>query len=136
MDNLHKLSRRLINENQVVCVESLKVKNMLRNHSLAKSISDASWAEFVRQLAYKADWAGRQLVAIDQWYPSSKRCSGCGHVMETMPLHIRTWACPVCKTEHDRDVNAAINIKAAGLAVLALGENVSGIGQAPVSGSQ
>jgi len=136
MDNLHKLSRRLINENQVVCVESLKVKNMLRNRSLAKSISDASWGEFVRQLAYKADWAGRQLVAIDQWYPSSKRCSSCGHVVEKMPLHIRAWICPECTAEHDRDVNAAINIKAAGLAVLALGENVSGIGQAPVSGSQ
>jgi putative transposase len=135
-DNLHKLSRRLINENQVICVESLKVKNMLRNRSLAKSISDASWGEFIRQLAYKADWAGRQLVAIDQWYPSSKRCSDCGHVMETMSLHIRSWTCPVCGTEHDRDVNAAINIKAAGLAVLALGENVSGIGQAPVSGSR
>ncbi|NCC86122.1 MAG: transposase [Clostridia bacterium] len=136
MDNLHKLSRRLINENQVVCVESLKVKNMLRNRSLAKSISDAGWGEFVRQLAYKADWAGRQLVAINQWYPSSKRCSDCGHMMETMPLHVRRWTCPVCETEHDRDLNAAINIKAAGLAVLALGENVSGIGQAPVSGSR
>jgi putative transposase len=136
IDNLHKLSRRLINENQVICVESLKVKNMLRNRSLAKSISDAGWGEFVRQLAYKADWAGRQLVAINQWYPSSKRCSDCGHVMGTMPLHIRSWTCPVCKAEHDRDVNAAINIKAAGLAVLALGENVSGIGQAPVSSSR
>ncbi len=136
MDNLHKLSRRLINENQVVCVESLQVKNMLRNRALAKSISDAGWGEFVRQLAYKADWAGRQLVAIDQWYPSSKRCSACGHVMDKMPLHIRAWRCPECSTELDRDVNAAINIKAAGLAVLALGENVSGIGQAPVSGSR
>lgn len=136
MDNLHKLSRRLINENQVVCVESLQVKNMLRNRALAKSISDAGWGEFVRQLAYKADWAGRQLVAIDQWYPSSKRCSACGHVMEKLPLTIRAWRCPECSTEHDRDINAALNIKAAGLAVLALGENVSGIGQAPVSGSR
>lgn len=136
MDNLHKLSRRLINENQVVCVESLQVKNMLRNRALAKSISDAGWGEFVRQLAYKADWASRQLVAIDQWYPSSKRCSACGHVMDKMPLPIRAWRCPECSTEHDRDVNAALNIKAAGLAVLALGENVSGIGQAPVSGSR
>ncbi len=136
MDNLHKLSRRLINEKQVVCVESLQVKNMLRNRALAKSISDAGWGEFVRQLAYKADWAGRQLVAIDQWYPSSKRCSACGHVMDKMPLHIRAWRCPECSTKLDRDVNAAINIKAAGLAVLALGESVSGIGQAPVSGSR
>ena len=136
MDNLHKLSRRLINENQVICVESLKVKNMLRNRSLAKSISDAGWGEFVRQLEYKAEWAGRQLVAIDQWYPSSKRCSGCGFVMNAMPLNVRHWTCPECAAEHDRDVNAAINIKAAGLAVLALGENVSGMGSVSVSGSR
>jgi len=136
MDRLHKLSRQIVNENQVICVESLKVKNMLRNRSLAKSISDAGWGEFVRQLAYKADWAGRQLSAIDQWYPSSKRCSGCGHVMPEMPLQVRTWTCPECAAEHDRDINAAINIKAAGLAVLALGENVSGMELASVSGSR
>ncbi|GGY05970.1 transposase [Litchfieldella qijiaojingensis] len=136
MDNLHKLSRRLINENQVVCVESLKVKNMLRNPTLAKSISDAGWGEFVRQLEYKAEWAGRQVVAIDQWYPSSKRCSECGHVVDDMPLHVRDWACPECAAEHDRDINAAVNIRAAGLAVLALGENVSGMGQVSMSGSR
>lgn len=136
MDCLHKLSRRLINENQVICVESLKVKNMLRNRSLAKSISDAGWAEFVRQLEYKAEWAGRQLVAIDRWYPSSKRCSECGFVMESMPLNIRAWTCPRCAAKHDRDVNAAINIKAAGLAVLALGENVSGMESVSVSESR
>jgi putative transposase len=136
MDNLHKLSRRLINENQVICVESLKVKNMLRNRSLAKAISDVGWGEFVRQLEYKAEWAGRQLVAIDQWYPSSKRCSGCGFVMDAMPLNIRHWTCPECAAEHDRDINAAINIKAAGLAVLALGENVSGMESVSVSGSR
>ena len=135
-DNLHKLSRRLINENQVICVESLRVKNMLRNRSLAKSISDAGWGEFVRQLEYKAAWAGRQLSAIDQWYPSSKRCSGCGHVVDSLPLQVRAWTCPECAAEHDRDINAAVNIKAAGLAVLALGENVSGMGQASVSGSR
>ena len=122
---MHKLSRRLVNENQVICVESLKVKNLLRHPRLAKSISDAGWGEFVRQLEYKAAWAGRQLVAIDQLYPSSKRCSGCGHVMPKMPLHVREWACPECAAEHDCDVNAAVNIKAAGLAVLALGESVS-----------
>lgn len=136
MDYLHKLSRKIINENQVICVESLNVKNMLRNRTLAKSISDAGWGEFVRQLAYKADWAGRQLVAIDQWYPSSKRCSGCGFVMDSMSLNIRHWKCPACAAEHDRDVNAAINIKAAGLAVFALGENVSGMEQVSVSGSR
>src|SRR5690554_1613758 len=136
MDGLHKLSRQIVNENQVICVESLKVKNMLRNRSLAKSISDAGWGEFVRQLEYKAAWGGRQMVAIDQWYPSSKRCSDCGHVMPEMPLQVRTWTCPECAAEHDRDINAAINIKAAGLAVLALGENVSGMEPVFVSDSR
>src|SRR5690606_14944207 len=88
MDNLHKLSRKNVNENQEICVDSLKVKNMLRNRSLAKSISDAGWGEFVRQMKYKSDWAGRQVVAIDPWYPSSKRCSGCGFVMDAMPLTV------------------------------------------------
>jgi putative transposase len=136
MDRLHKLSRRLINENQVICVESLKVKNMIRNPTLSKAIADASWGEFVRQLEYKAQWAGRQLVAIDQWYPSSKRCSDCGYTKDALPLNIRAWDCPECGTTHDRDINAARNIKAAGLAVLALGENVIGMGQVPVSGSR
>ncbi|WP_010323292.1 RNA-guided endonuclease InsQ/TnpB family protein [Marinobacterium stanieri] len=135
-DNLHKLSRRLINENQVICVESLKVKNMICNPSLSKAIADAGWGEFVRQLAYKADWAGRSLVAIDQWFPSSKRCSGCGHTLSSLPLSVREWSCPECGAHHDRDQNAAINIKAAGLAVLALGENVSGMEQISVSGSR
>ncbi|MDN3554413.1 RNA-guided endonuclease InsQ/TnpB family protein [Halomonas maura] len=136
MDNLHKLSRQIVNENQVICVESLKVKNMLRNPHLAKSISDAGWGEFVRQLEYKADWAGRQVSSIDSWYPSSKRCSGCGYVVDKMPLQVRTWTCPECAAEHDRDVNAAVNIKAAGLAVLALGENVSGMEPVSVSDSR
>ncbi|WP_282040770.1 RNA-guided endonuclease InsQ/TnpB family protein [Halomonas alimentaria] len=136
MDRLHKLSRQIVNENQVICVESLKVKNMLHNRSLAKSISDAGWGEFVRQLEYKAAWAGRQVSAIDPWYPSSKRCSGCGHVMPEMPLQVRAWTCPECAAEHDRDINAAVNIKAAGLAVLALGENVSGMEPASVSDSR
>lgn len=125
MDNLHKSSRRLINENQVICVETLKVKNMIRNPRLAKHIADVSWSELVRQLEYKADWAGRQLVKIDPFFPSSKRCSGCGYTHESLPLEIRSWECPECNSFWDRDTNAAINIKAAGLAVLALGENVS-----------
>jgi len=136
MDRLHKLSRSIVNENQVICVESLKVKNMLRNPRLAKSISDAGWGEFVRQVEYKATWADRQVSAIDPWYPSSKRCCACGYVMPEMPLQIRAWTCPECAAEHDRDVNAAINIKAAGLAVLALGENVSGMEPSSVSGSR
>jgi putative transposase len=133
MDSLHKLSRRLINDNQVICVETLKVKNMVRNPCLAKSISDAGWGEFVRQLEYKAEWADRQVARIDQWYPSSKRCSGCGHVVGHLPLSVRAWDCPACEVRHDRDINAAINIKAAGLAVLALGENVSGMDPVSVS---
>lgn len=124
LDNLHKLSRRLINENQVVCVESLKVKNMIRNPKLSKAIADASWGEFVRQLQYKAGWAGRFVVAIDQFFPSSKRCNCCGYTLPKLALNTRYWVCPECNTDHDRDVNAAKNIKAAGLAVLALGESV------------
>ncbi|MNF43937.1 putative transposase [compost metagenome] len=135
-DGLHKLSRRLINENQVVCVESLKVKNMIRNPKLSKAIADAGWGEFVRQLEYKGAWAGRQVVSIDRWFPSSKRCSCCGHTLKELPLQVRSWTCPECNAELDRDVNAAVNIKAAGLAVLALGERVSpvspvGMGFAP-----
>lgn len=125
MDNLHKLSRKLINEKQVVCVESLKVNNMIRNPSLSKAIADASWGEFVRQLQYKGEWAGRSVVAIDQFFPSSKRCSCCGFTMKKMPLDVRKWHCPECGADHDRDINAARNIKAAGLAVLACGEPVN-----------
>lgn len=123
-DNLHKLSRRLVNENQVICVESLRVKNMLRNPKLAKSISDAGWGELLKQLRYKSDWAGREIVSIDQFFPSTKLCSHCGYLVEKMSLDVRTWLCPCCETSHDRDVNAAKNIKAAGLAVLAYGELV------------
>ncbi|EKO3587291.1 transposase, partial [Vibrio metschnikovii] len=118
LDNLHKLSRKLINENQVVCVESLAVKNMIRNPKLAKHIADASWGEFIRQLKYKAEWAGRTLAEIERFFPSSKRCSSCGFVRESMPLNIRDWACPECNTHHDRDINAAKNIKTVGLAGL------------------
>src|SRR5712691_10065746 len=116
-DYQHKLSTEIIRENQVVCVESLHVKNMVKNHKLAKAISDVGWSEFVRQLEYKATWYGRTLVKIDKWYPSSKRCFDCGHVLETLSLDIRVWTCPECATVHDRDVNAANNILAAGLAV-------------------
>lgn len=124
-DFLHKLSTRLINENQVIAVEALAVSNMQKNPYLAKSISDAGWSEFVRQLEYKAVWYGRELVGIDRWYPSSKRCSACGHTLKKLPLRVREWACPECGTIHDRDINAARNVLAAGLAVSALGESVS-----------
>lgn len=124
-DFTHKLTTTLIRENQVICVESLSVKNMVKNHTLAKAISDASWGELVRQLEYKAGWYGRTVVAIDRWFPSSKRCSCCGHTVASLDLSIRRWTCPECHTELDRDVNAALNIKAAGLAVLACGETVN-----------
>ncbi|MFJ1253105.1 RNA-guided endonuclease InsQ/TnpB family protein [Cupriavidus sp. CuC1] len=124
-DFLHKLSTRLINENQVIAIESLAISNMQKNRSLSKSISDASWSEFVRQLEYKAQWYGRTLIGIDRWYPSSKRCSDCGHTVAKMPLNVRTWVCPACGTAHDRDINAARNILAVGLAVSAHGESVS-----------
>jgi putative transposase len=124
-DFLHKLSTRLINENQVIAIESLAVQNMQKNHRLAKSISDASWSEFVRQLEYKAQWYGRTLIGIDRWYPSSKRCSCCGYTMPALPLSVREWTCPECGTAHDRDINAARNILAAGLAVSAFGESVN-----------
>lgn len=124
MDNLHKLSRKLINENQVVCVESLKVKNMICNPKLSKAIADASWGEFVHQLQYKAECSGRSVVAIEQFFPSSKRCDCCGYTLPKLALNRRSWVCPECNTDHDRDINAAKNIKAAGLAVLVLGESV------------
>ena len=124
-DFLHKLSTRLINENQVIAVESLSVSSMQKNRCLSKSIADAGWAEFVRQLEYKARWYGRELVGIDQWYPSSKRCSDCGYTMPKMSLNVRQWTCPECGECHDRDINAARNVLAAGLAVSARGEAVS-----------
>lgn len=124
-DFSHKLSSRLVNENQVIAIETLAVSNMQKNHTLAKSISDASWSEFVRQLEYKSEWYGRKLVGIDRWYPSSKRCSECGHTLKSLPLNVREWTCPECGSVHDRDINAARNVLAAGLAVSACGENVN-----------
>lgn len=122
-DALHKLSTRLVHENQVIVIEDLSVRNMVRNHSLARAISDASWSELRRQLEYKAEWYGRTVVAIDRWYPSSKTCSACGRIVEKLPLTVREWACP-CGAAHDRDVNAAKVILAAGLAVAACGDGV------------
>ncbi len=123
-DYQHQLSTCIIRENQVVCVESLHVKNMVKNHCLAKAISDVGWAEFVRQLEYKAAWYGRTLVKIDKWYPSSKRCCDCGHILDSLTLDVRSWTCPECGVVHDRDINAAKNVLAAGLAVAACGEAV------------
>jgi putative transposase len=123
-DGLHKLTTRLIRENQTVCVESLAVKNLVRSHALAKAISDVGWGELVRQLEYKAAWYGRTLVKIDRWYPSSKRCHACGHLLDSLDLATRQWTCPKCGVRHDRDINAAKNILAVGLTVNACGEAV------------
>lgn len=123
-DFLHKLSTRLINENQVIAVESLTVKGLLKNRRSAKSISDAGWATFVRHLEYKSKWYGRTFVGIDKWYPSTKRCHSCGYVMDKLELKIREWRCPECGAVHDRDINAAKNVLAAGLAVSVCGEDV------------
>jgi putative transposase len=123
-DFLHKLTTRLVRENQTIAVEDLAVRNMVKNHKLSRSISDASWGELVRQLTYKAAWYGRNLVKIDRWFPSSKRCGNCGHIVDKLPLSIREWTCLSCRTVHDRDLNAANNILAAGLAVSVCGATV------------
>jgi putative transposase len=123
-DFLHKLTTRLVRENQTIVVEDLAIKNMVKNHKLALAISDASWGELIRQLAYKCEWYGRELIKIDRWFPSSKRCGNCGHIVDKLPLNIREWECPKCKTTHDRDLNAAHNILAAGLAVSVCGANI------------
>jgi putative transposase len=123
-DFTHKLSTRIIRENQTICLESLRVKAMVKHPTLAKAIHDVGWGELVRQLEYKATWYGRTLVRIDKWYPSSKRCHACGHVLDALSLDIRRWICPACGSVHDRDVNAAQNILAVGRTVSASGETV------------
>jgi len=123
-DFILKLTTQLIRENQTIVVEDLAIKNMVKNHKLALAISDASWGELIRQLAYKCEWYGRELIKIDRWFPSSKRCGNCGHIVDKLPLNIREWECPKCGTNHDRDINAAKNILAAGLAVSVCGATV------------
>lgn len=123
-DFLHKLTTRLARENQAVVIGDLNVRNMTRNHSLARAISDAAWRQMRAMLEYKCRWYGRDLIVIDRWYPSSKTCSACGHAAASLPLSVREWECATCGTGHDRDINAAINIRAAGLASLACGAGV------------
>ncbi|MGW4897098.1 RNA-guided endonuclease InsQ/TnpB family protein [Kitasatospora sp. NPDC004240] len=122
-DFLHKLTTRLVRENQTVVIEDLTVRTMLKNHTLARAISDASWSELRSMLEYKTEWYGRELVTVDRWFPSSKLCSVCGTLRATMPLNVRTWTCD-CGAVHDRDVNAARTILAAGLAAAACGDGV------------
>ncbi|MEU1732759.1 RNA-guided endonuclease TnpB family protein [Streptosporangium sp. NPDC020145] len=114
-DHLHKVTTRLVRENQVIAVEDLTVRNMVKNRSLARAVSDASWRRMRSMLEYKAAWYGRTLVVVDRWFPSSKLCSACGTLQSGMPLTVREWVC-ACGAVHDRDVNAARNVLAAGLA--------------------
>jgi putative transposase len=125
-DFLHKLSTKLIDENQVVCIEGLSIKNMSKNHHLAKSLMDAGWGEFVRQLKYKANWFGRTVVQVGRFFPSSKTCSCCGVIKPHLSLSERVWTCSDCGTVHDRDINAALNVLAEGTSVLACGEESTG----------
>ncbi|MEU4150492.1 RNA-guided endonuclease TnpB family protein [Streptomyces sp. NPDC026659] len=122
-DALHKLTTRLVRENQTIVIEDLAVRGMVKNRGLARAISDAAWREFRNMLEYKAHWYGREVIAVDRFFPSSRLCSHCGALADRMPLHVRTWTCE-CGTTHDRDVNAARNLLAAGLAVTVCGAGV------------
>ena len=116
-DFLHRTSTALVRDHDVIVIEDLAVKNMIRNRSLAKAISDCGWGTFRQMLEYKTAKAGRHLIVTGRWYPSSKTCSACGYLLAALSLSTRTWQCPSCRTRHDRDINAAQNILAAGLAV-------------------
>lgn len=119
---LHQLSSKIVHENQVICLEDLNVKDMVKNHCLSKSIHDVSWSEFVRQLEYKSKWCGRNLVKIDRFFPSSKLCSNCGCKKKTLGLDERVYKCEHCGIEIDRDLNASLNILKEGLGILLLGQ--------------
>src|SRR3954464_5626799 len=129
-DHLHKLTTRLVRENQTVVIEDLTVRNMVKNHSLARAISDAAWRDMRTMLEYKCAWYGRELVVVDRWFPSSKLCGTCGTITAKLPLNVREWTCD-CGAVHDRDVNAARNSLAAGLAVNACGAGVRPQGSSP-----
>ncbi|MFD0214275.1 RNA-guided endonuclease InsQ/TnpB family protein [Streptomyces hirsutus] len=122
-DVLHKLTTRLVRENQTLVIEDLAVRNMVRNRNLARAISDAAWSQFRSMLEYKAAWYGRDVVAVDRFFPSSRLCSHCGALQDRLPLQVRTWTCD-CGATHDRDVNAAQNLLAVGLTVSACGAGV------------
>ncbi|MEG3860617.1 IS200/IS605 family element RNA-guided endonuclease TnpB [Microcoleus sp. herbarium12] len=127
-DFLHKLSRKLVDENQVIVVESLAVRNMVKNHKLAKSISDAGWGQFCTMLSYKSEWAGKTYVEVDRFYPCSKTCNNCLNRVDSLSLDVRSWQCPKCGENHDRDINAAKNIRDEGLRILTAGHTVTASG--------
>ncbi|PHX55001.1 transposase [Tychonema bourrellyi FEM_GT703] len=127
-DFLHKLSRKLVDENQVIVVENLAVRNMVKNHKLAKSISDAGWGQFCTMLKYKSEWAGKTYIEVDRFYPSSKTCNNCLNRVDSLSLDIRSWQCLKCGENHDRDINAAQNIRDEGLRILAVGHTVTASG--------
>jgi putative transposase len=129
-DHLHKITTRLVRENQTIVIEDLVVRNLLKNRTLARAISDAAWSELREMLEYKARWYDRSLIAIDRWYPSTRLCSSCDALAGSMPLDVRTWRC-ACGVSHDRDVNAAKNLLAAGLAATACGAGVRPQGSTP-----
>ena len=131
-DFLHKLSFNIIKNHDVIAIEDLNVKGMVKNRKLAKAISDSSWSAFTTMLAYKAEWYGKELVKIDRWYPSSKTCSGCGHLLTKaqLPLSVRTWNCPSCLQRNDRDTNASINILNQGLILAKHSKTVGATGLA------
>jgi putative transposase len=131
-DFLHRASTRLVRQNDLIVIEDLAVANMIRNRRLARAISDCGWGEFRRQLEYKCQRYGRRLVVIDRWYPSSKTCAACGHLLAELSLATLHWTCPSCRARHDRDINAAKNILAAGLAVSACGAGVRHSGSSRV----
>ena len=125
-DFLHKLTTQLVRENQAIYTETLAVKNMMANHKLAKAIADCGWGEALRQFQYKCKWHDRELGAIDRWFPSSKRCNPCGHILDKLSLDIREWTCPSCNSLNLRDKNAALNILAVGQTVFACGLSSGG----------
>jgi putative transposase len=131
-DFLHRASTGLVRSADTIVIEDLNVSGMVRNRRLARAIADCGWGEFRRQLAYKCARAGRTLVVIDRWYPSSKACSACGHLLTELSLSTRQWTCPSCRVRHDRDINAAKNILAAGLAASACGAGVRHREKSPV----
>ncbi|PSP31451.1 MAG: transposase [Cyanobacteria bacterium QS_8_48_54] len=124
----HQLSRKLVNENQVIIAENLNVKAMLRNHKLAKSIADCGWGTFLNFVSYKAKEDGKTFLEIDRFFPSSKTCNHCLNVVDSLPLDVRNWTCQSCQTQHDRDINASINIRDEGLRVLASGTEATASG--------